>query len=126
MQSKGQTTTKRNSYLRRIERALDRTLASPWCAESGLMRSVVGGLVEYDTYLIDKFADLGEAWNDRALYAIAMAFAKNAPNIVLTDLAREADKQHRWVEWWDAVGWAENENYAPLLSSLTEARRWAS
>jgi hypothetical protein len=82
-----------------VVRALDRALASPHTVMAG----VAGQIVTRGSCCED--FEIPHRWKDaQAVRAVVMAYALNAPDEFLDDMAEQAIRQHRWIEWWDTEG----------------------
>lgn len=85
-----------------VARALDRAIASPHAMTSGIVANVAGALLDY-TWQISgpRFEYDGSEWTAASMRSIVLAFACICPEVEIDELAVEAERLIKWVEWWD-------------------------
>ncbi|MDX2093808.1 MAG: hypothetical protein SFX73_38585 [Kofleriaceae bacterium] len=112
--------TEKHRHVRTVLAAIDRAMASPHDEDAGLTRCAASMIIELGGCSERFLAWKGqEQWTSPALRAVVLAFALHAPADELADMAREARKQIKWVDWWDTDGHIE----VRLTPSEIDARR---
>jgi hypothetical protein len=96
--------TEKHRDVKRIMRAIDRAIASPYATCDGLAPRVIEGIL--DPGLISSHYD---SWTHEGMRAVVLANAIHAPADELRDMAANADERLEWVEWWERNGWIESE-----------------
>jgi hypothetical protein len=79
---------------------MDRAIASPH-----ELAALTAGYIITCGDTIDPLRD----WPADAARAVVLAYAINAPEDVLEDMAHAGDRQVEWCEWWDREGYDESQ-----------------